>query len=290
MLGTAQFGQQYGIANTNGEPSYAEVLKILACAYEGGVNCLDTAANYHESEQVLGRALAELGIAEKMTVVTKIQHLGAAGTMREAHALVVCSVERSLRRLKLESIPIVLFHLQEDFQYAEALYTLKERGLVQHIGCSVSTPDAAAKILKSGLVEAIQIPANVLDHRFRQELLQTGRAVGTMVFVRSIYLQGLILMPEADIPPSLQAVIPHRCRLQEIAKEAGMELKELAARYVLQMDGVTSLVVGVDSVDQLQQNIRLFANGPLEGRVVRVIEETAGTVSEDIILPSNWGL
>ncbi|NCC93899.1 MAG: hypothetical protein EOM10_11550, partial [Opitutae bacterium] len=73
MLGTVQFGLSYGIANRQGRPSYAVVRDILACAFEGGVNCLDTAAAYGESEELIGRALRELGLADRVIVVTKVR-------------------------------------------------------------------------------------------------------------------------------------------------------------------------------------------------------------------------
>ena len=72
MIGTVQFGLNYGVANKTGQPSYKEVCDILACAFAGGVTCLDTARAYGTSEDVLGQALAELGMAGKVTVVTEI--------------------------------------------------------------------------------------------------------------------------------------------------------------------------------------------------------------------------
>src|SRR5690349_2612636 len=72
MLGTVQFGMAYGIANKSGQPAYEEARDILAAAYEGGVNCLDTAASYGNSEATIGRALQELGLREQFAVVTKV--------------------------------------------------------------------------------------------------------------------------------------------------------------------------------------------------------------------------
>ena len=78
MLGTVQFGLPYGVANHTGQPSYDEVVRIVAAAVEGGVNCFDTAAAYGTSEEVLGNALHELGLADQVTVVTKVFPLTAA--------------------------------------------------------------------------------------------------------------------------------------------------------------------------------------------------------------------
>src|SRR3989304_2505652 len=72
MLGTVQFGLNYGIANKKGQPSYKTARDIIACAYESGVNCLDTSPGYGASEEVIGKALVELGISDKIIVVSKI--------------------------------------------------------------------------------------------------------------------------------------------------------------------------------------------------------------------------
>ena len=122
MIGSVQFGMDYGIANKNGQPSYETVRDVLACAYEGGVNCVDTAAAYGTSEEVLGRALAELRISDEFIVATKVLHLATEHLSAEiADKMVEASVTRSLQRLRLEVLPICLPHLETNFRYIESL-------------------------------------------------------------------------------------------------------------------------------------------------------------------------
>ena len=290
MLGTVQLGMQYGIANRTGQPSYDQARNILACAYSGGVTCFDTAAGYGTSEEVLGQALAELGIADKVVVATKIRHLeGPALSQRAAAEMIEASVARSLRALRLEALPICLFHREQDFRYAECLLRLKHQGLVGHIGASVMTPEAAREILRSGLADALQIPANLVDHRFvRQGILAEAQRGGAVVFARSVYLQGLLLMPEREIPPHLRAVVPVRRDLETLAQAAGMNLAELAARYVLGLDGLTCALVGVESVEQMRQNLELFARGPLEPALTQAIAEIVPELPESVVMPTKW--
>ena len=140
MLGTAQFGMPYGIANITGRPSYETVRDILACAYEGGVNCLDTAASYGESEEIIGKALAELGIADRIIVITKVCHMKNQYLSRQgADNVVLKSVTRSLKRLRLDALPFCIFHNEYNFRYMDSLIKLKDKGLVRHVGVSVST-------------------------------------------------------------------------------------------------------------------------------------------------------
>jgi aryl-alcohol dehydrogenase-like predicted oxidoreductase len=291
MLGTVQLGLPYGIANRTGQPSYQEARDIIACAYEGGVNCLDTAAVYGSSEEVLGRALAELRIADKMIVVSKVHHMAQGLDAATAAAIVEESVVQSLKRLRLETLPVCLFHIEGNFAYVETLLRLRERGLVRHVGSSVMTPAATTAIVRSGLAEALQIPTSILDRRFSHPdggIIRQAADRGIAVFVRSIYLQGLLLMPEEDILAELAEVIPVRRRLEALADEAGMHLSELAVRYVLGLDGVTCSVVGIETLEQMQQNVAMFAKGPLDARLRQAVEAAVPDLPDKILMPNQW--
>jgi aryl-alcohol dehydrogenase-like predicted oxidoreductase len=290
QLGTVQFGLSYGIANTTGQPPFREVCRILAAAAEAGVNCLDTAAGYGESEEVLGRALAELGLRDRMVVVTKVRHISAEVVpSAAADRLVEESVVQSLKRLRLDALPICLFHAEANWVLAESLLKLKARGLVRHAGCSVVSPGAARQVAESGLAAAVQIPTSVLDRRFvKGGVFDAARARRVALFVRSIYLQGLLLMPEADILPELAEVIPVRRRLDALAREAGLSLAELAARYVLGLPGFSCAVVGVETEAQMRQNTDLFAKPPLDDALMRAVADAVPDLPEKIVFPALW--
>ena len=161
MLGTVQFGLNYGIANKSGQPSYETARDIIACAWEGGVNCLDTAAIYGSSEEVLGKALRELKLADKMTVVSKVCHMVDDLNASQADAVVEESVMLSLERLGLDYLPVCMFHTEGNFlRYADSLLKLRDRGMARHVGSSVNTPRATADIIRSGRAETILFPYN----------------------------------------------------------------------------------------------------------------------------------
>lgn len=289
MLGTVQFGLPYGIANTHGQPSYETARDILACAFDGGVRCLDTAPGYGESEAVLGRAMAELGIADRMTVVSKTPHLADGQSLADVERFLEDHLRESLQRLQLEQLPVLLVHREENAAYLPAVQRMKDKGLVGHIGVSTMTPAMTARLIADGEVEAIQIPTNMLDQRFRRMgLLGMARDKRIALFIRSIYLQGLIVMPEADILPELAEVIPVRRRLAALAEEAGMAISELAMRYVMALEGVTCTIVGVETLQQMQENIAIFARGPLDSALCAAIEAAVPDLPEHIIVPFHW--
>lgn len=290
MLGTAQLGLTYGIANRRGQPSYKEARAIVAAAFEGGVNCLDTAAGYGTSEEVVGRALADLGLVDKVTVVSKVVPIAEGLPPAKVDAIVEESVTQSLAKLRLDALPICMFHMDSNMlEYADSLYRLKEKGLVGHVGVSVNFPDVTRRIVRSGRAEAVQLPTSVLDQRFiKGGIIREGAERGVALFARSIYLQGLLFVPEEEVLPELAEVIPVRRRLASLAAEAGMELAELAVRYLLGVDGITCLVVGAESVEQVRKNVRLVAGGPLDSDLAEAVSEAVPDLPETILFPRMW--
>lgn len=290
MIGTVQFGLKYGIANVKGQPSYEEVVEILREAWEAGVNCLDTAAGYGTSEEVLGNAMKELGISGKMVVVTKLPHMGQEFSSQGAlDTFIEESVVKALAKLKLDVLPICLFHIEENFAYADSLQKCVDKGLVRYLGVSTMTPQATLDIIRSDRAAAIQCPTSALDRRFQNiGAFDEARKRDVAMFVRSVYLQGVLVMPEEMIPVELEEVVPVRRELARIASEGGMSLAELAVRYVLAIDGVSCEVIGVESIEQMRENIALFAKGPLDAATVKAVRDAVPDFSDMVLVPRQW--
>jgi len=290
MLGTVQFGMPYGIANRGGQPEYADVKQLLSAAFDAGVNCLDTAAGYGASEEILGRALHELGIADKMFVASKLRPLAPEerSSPEAAAKAIRGSLEQSLARLRLDSLPLMLFHRMADFPFIETLAELRQAGLVQHLGVSCDQwSEKALDILASGKAEALQAPASVLDRRYLEMgLCRSAKRRGVAVFIRSVYLQGLLMMD--PVPEALQAVVPPRRKLAGLAAAAGMSIGELALRYILGQEGVSCVLVGVDNLAQLRENVAMFGRGPLESELSRAVEDAVPPLPEAVISPALW--
>jgi len=283
MLGTVQFGLDYGIANTAGKPSLDTVCKIIKIAHEGGVTALDTAAAYGTSESVLGDALERLGLRDAMMVVSKIPPI-AAVTDVEAERFIEEALRESLRRLRVERLAACLLHREDDFRYLPLLEKMVAKGMIGGAGVSL---DSVKYLKEAAAVRYIQLPQNALDRRF-EDFWQVVEKNKITVFARSVYLQGLLLMPEDRIKPSLREVVPWRRKLESLGKEAGLCMAELCMRYVLSNPAVASVLTGVDTPEQMRENLRLAAAGPLPEDLAAKLRMCVPLLPEALIRPALW--
>jgi aryl-alcohol dehydrogenase-like predicted oxidoreductase len=287
MLGTVQFGLNYGIANTAGKPSYETARNIIQAACENGVNCLDTAAGYGDSEEVLGRVLTELKLKDKMQVISKVPGITQQNLSESAaERFIVESVEKSLVRLGIERLAVCLFHVEHDIRYIGILKKLEDKGLIGGAGISLDTSQYCENVVAAG-IKYVQLPYNILDRRF-DTFFPLAQQEGIAVFTRSVYLQGLLLMPEDKIRESLLEVVPIRRKLACLADDGGMDVAELCMRFVLSNPAITSILTGVDNVEQLRHNLQLLEKGPLPAALYRKVKTAVPLLEENIIRPVLW--
>lgn len=287
-LGTVQFGLPYGVANRSGQPPFDVARAIVRMAFEGGITTLDTAAAYGTSEEILGRLLADLGLREQLCVVTKIPALPKSTD--NAERVIRQSVEQSCHRLGLETLPFVLFHQESDAVHLPVLHELKREGKIAAIGVSCDHDgDATAKLVATETLNAVQIPVNLLDRRHLQSELRSAAAAHKVaLFARSAYLQGLLTMDDAALPPWLAAIRPARKQLEELAGQAGLPLPDLAFRWLLGVNGLTSIVVGVETVEQMADNLALWRQGPLPVDLQAELDGLEWELPFEAISPRCW--
>lgn len=252
-LGTVQFGLNYGIGNSSGCVTLEDARNIIRQAEANGVNTLDTAIAYGASEATLG----QIGVGG-WRVITKLPKLPAY--CQEIGSWVTAQIEQSMSRLGVKQLQGVLLHRPDDLlgengsSLVKALEKLKADGLTRQIGVSVYAPEELEKLTMIMALDLVQAPLNILDRR----LVESGWASrlidkGIELHVRSAFLQGLLLM-SADQRPSKFSLwskiwIEWSCWLQRV------ELTPLQAclAYALSVAEVDKVVVGVDSLAQLNQ-------------------------------------
>lgn len=274
MLGTAQFGMKYGIANTAGKPDKATVKAILSFACDHGVDALDTAPEYGDSEAVIGRALRELGLREKFHIVTKVPKIPVA---IDPARFIRDSVTRSLQSLDVPVLDGVLLHSEEDFIHYDALKALEKTGLIRHAGISLNT---AAYREKCRSIPFLQLPCSLLDHRFDSLFTPDSGCR----FIRSAFLQGMLLMPHSGI------FIPEVLERREKLEALGIPMAELAIRYLLTLPGNNHILTGVETIKQLKENLRLSLMPPLAPELMEKIAAITSKppLPELLVSPFFW--
>ncbi|MBV8462378.1 MAG: aldo/keto reductase [Acidimicrobiales bacterium] len=276
VLGTVQLGTEYGIANRTGRPAPQDAIDLLQSAARGGVAALDTAPGYGDAEELIGSA----GVA--LPVCTKI----AAG------AEPARSLEGSLRRLRRDSVEVLFLHDPEvlegdgDGVIDRAAVLVGER--VGLLGASVYTPAQFAAALSDDRIGAIQAPASAADQRLvRDGLLERAAAEGKPVYLRSVFLQGALLLAPGELPPHLTGLQPVVERVGALARERHEPMGHVLVAFARDLPGVAGVVVGAESADQVDQNLRAFA-APSLTTTQRDAVMALPSADEGVVDPRRW--
>ncbi len=300
-LGTVQLGLNYGIANKTGKPDPKVSHTILSEALGNGITTFDTSPVYGDSEMIIGSFLSSIAGDDdrnKITIVTKIppQTWREVFSRSEIYEKMKASVQRSLKVLGLKLLPICLLHSAtlSDLRnhngiILDQLLKLKEEGFIEKIGASLYSPDEVREVLKQKLCDAVQVPINLFDNTLiKTNILKDLKERGIIVFARSIFLQGLFFLHDDGVPSHLQKAEKYLGLLRKISSDAKIPINQIAFDFVRDLPGVTSLVIGVETHEQLLQNIALLKSPKLPSEIMKIILDTFSDIPEDIINPSKW--
>lgn len=281
ILGTVQLGLDYGINNRSGKPPRAEAYAILDLATAAGLGGLDTAAAYGEAEQLIGD-YRRTHSGGQLPLITKF-HYSSSHSPRE-------QLSRSLQRLAAERVDVLLFHAAADYrQHPEVLDELlaeQAAGRIGKLGVSVYTAEEIESLIDQPAIEVIQAPFNLLDNEYyKGAALRRAQAAGKIIHTRSVFLQGLFFKPPHELPQQLQPLAEALRQLQALQQAAGCSMQALALGYVLSKPYIEGVLIGVDSREQLAQN--LAAARRLPAALVAAID--ALRVDQPLLLnPARW--
>lgn len=264
QLGTVQLGMTYGLGDDKAKPSLEKAMGILDAAVAQGINILDTANNYGDSEAVIGKWLAKRRAVGKdiPLVITKIGPL-AHGSYDILRDDVLRQTEGCMKNLGTETLDCLMLHNYADFaQDGDALVKifaeLKRNGAYRFSAISAYSHNDYGVIADSGF-DAVQIPLNVFDWtQIENGGIQRLADAGMMIFTRSVFLQGLVFHTPEDLDPRMDFCVPYLKKYLDLAAEFGLAPDVLALSHVLSIPGVTSAVLGCDNEAQLAANVALF--------------------------------
>ncbi|PKL94847.1 MAG: hypothetical protein CVV18_07635 [Gammaproteobacteria bacterium HGW-Gammaproteobacteria-8] len=300
VLGTAQLGMAYGIA-PRGRPSEVESLAMLRRAITEGVSHLDTARAYGNSEALIGRLMSQ-GWAGRTGIVTKLSPLDEL-TPQSARAEVEARAEVSLLQSQLAlgvgKLDTVLLHRAAhlnawDGAAFDVLRQWRDDGRVRRIGISVQSPRELDMALSHDEIDHVQLPCNILDHRWdaAAERLRAIRRVRELtVHVRSALLQGLLTTNDPSLwrrahSEDARLITDWLARQAvDFRREGAVDLCLAWARGLDWADGV---LVGCDSLVQLQETTRFFTKPALSQSEVAALAAQRPELDPRSLDPARW--
>lgn len=281
ILGTVQFGLNYGINNPKGKILKEEVFEILDYARKHGINTLDTAHSYGESEQVIGEFMQENKANFKIISKFSPDDMGN----------VELCFQDSLRKLNSNKMYCYLVHNVKSLIKDPALWLkmidLKERGLVEKIGFSVSNPEDMECIMKNKVeFDIIQLPYNVFDQRFA-DFFPYLRENGVEIHARSVFLQGLFFKDPSELTGKLVKIKNKLLSLRQISQEHHLSISAVCINFTALNENISKILIGVNSLDNLKENIEALKNinqvKNIRNELLALREDDA-----DIVFPVNW--
>lgn len=281
-LGTVQFGLPYGISNQHGQVSRVEAKAMLEMAATAGVDMLDTAIAYGDSENCLG----EVG-TQGFSLVTKLP--AVPESCADVHGWVREQVANSMMRLKVSKIYGLLLHQPAQLtghhgkQLYHSLCALKEDGLVGRVGISIYSPKELDLLTPKYRFDLVQAPLNLVDRRlYSTGWLKRLKDQCIEVHVRSVFLQGLLLIPPANIPAKFSAWSGIWRAWRDWLASHPASAVETCFAYLNSFPEIDRIVVGADTTAQLKEILSVSRTPPFAEF------PDLNCDVEDLINPARW--
>lgn len=262
-----------------------ESVRALHRAVDLGVNVIDTARGYGESERIVGRVVRER-TGEDVLVATKVPPKNRMWPAPDGvdpddafpGGHIRTSLETSLRASGLDHFDVLQFHVWNDEwigrgDWLETVADLKKEGTIRLFGVSVNDhqPDTALALVRSGVVDSVQVIYNVFDQAPADTLLPACEEHGVGVIVRVALDEGGLTgritagttFPEGDwrnryFRDDRPAEVERR--VAAIVADLGIapdEIAENALRFVLSSPAVSTVIPGMRSLRNVERNTAL---------------------------------
>lgn len=283
IIGTANFGMDYGIGSNQKKLLDSDIFEIINAAKKIGVNTIDTAISYGDSLNRLG----EFGVSN-FKIVAKFPKI--PNDIKKQNNWFNEQIESTLKQLDVDNLEAILLHYPKDIldnknsELVNFLLNLKNEGVIKKIGVSIYEKNELEEILKIFEPEIIQCPINILDNRLLEKnYLEKISKKGIEIHIRSIFLQGLLLFKREEIPQEF-------LKFNNILEEWHNWLKimklnplEACIRYTNSLKNVDKIVVGINSAYHLKQIIKYMRKPKLNKK-----PDWQNSISKELIDPRLW--
>ncbi len=258
-IGTAQFGSKYGISNNYGKTNKSEIGKILKIAKQHQINSIDTAQNYLNVENTLGfYNLSNYKISTKISEIEKVQ-------METNNHYLHGKIIQSLQNLKIKKIDTIFLHNTNDLlskqgdKYFQDLVRSKKNKIVNKIGITVYSIKEISEIISNFDIDVVQFPFNIFDNRLVESEMYNDLVKKKIeIEVRSIFLQGLLLMSEEKIPSQFKRFHKLFKLWFEFLKNNQISQLDACISFVKRFKKIKRVIIGVENSNQLLDIIKSF--------------------------------
>lgn len=282
ILGTVQMGLAYGVNNSAGKINLDDSLEILEFAFEQGIEILDTAEAYGNAHAIIG-TFHEKNPNRKFKIITKLPN--------QINTTIVEKVDAYLNELKVDRLHALLFHsfssYLDNIDSISILKKLKLDKKIDNLGVSVYTNAEIEAVILNKDINIIQLPFNLFDNsNLRGELLEKIKASGKTVHTRSAVLQGLFFKDSQEQNAIVQQLKTEMNLIAAISKTENISIAALALRYCLQQNTIDNVLIGVDSLNQLRDNIKALNYSITPETIARI--NTIKVKNIAVLNPSLW--
>ncbi len=281
ILGTVQFGLQYGINNSLGKPEKESVFEILSFAYDKGIKYLDTAELYGNAHELIGE-FHKTNPTKKFEIITKFPH--------EFEDTLDHKINSYLNQLDIDYLEAILFHSYNSYinhkSHLIDLVKLKSKS-VKYIGVSLYTNEQINEVINDNNIDIIQIPFNLFDNlNLKGELINKAKSNNKIIHTRSAFLQGLFFMKKDNPNPIRVKLDKELDLIEEISIKSSIPVGSIALNYCLMQNCIDGVLIGVDSLEQLKENI-YFSENKIPNKYFDEINEIKINNIE-LLNPSKW--
>jgi aryl-alcohol dehydrogenase-like predicted oxidoreductase len=281
-----------------------ESLRALRRAIDLGFNFIDTALAYGDghSEKLVGKVIRDA--THRIYVATKVPPKNRLWPARPGIGIenvfpydyILRSTETSLRHLKVDTIDLQQLHVwNPDWLYREewrrAFEELKTAGKVRAVGVSINDhqPDSALELIRTGLVDTVQVIYNIFDQSPHQHLFPLAQEMNVGVLARVPFDEGSLtgsVTEETTFDPKefrafyfrgdrKKQVVEHVTALQKALPAANGSLAEIALRFTISHPAVTTVIPGMRTLRNVERNAAASAKGPLDAATLQLLKQHA---------------
>ena len=292
ILGTVQLGMPYGLGPWKNElMPEATAFAILGAAWDSGITTLDTSSNYGVAEERIAKFM-RLNPSKNFDLISKVNSQNKVSTRKHS-----CfdDWQRTSPLLKIDSKNSLslLLHDENDVNCevtVEAIQQFKARGFVSSWGVSIYSADAALKAAEIGSCQIVQLPFGVLNQTFRNNgVFKILRQHGKTIHARSIYTKGLLFVKNTGLASTSTStkVLETIELIESLGKKEGLTLMQYATNFVMSFDEIDSILIGVDTPDQLNEIVKSM-DRPKTKFELDMLSDYVKRLAPNDVRPEKW--